>query len=136
MRPSSAIKRYTVRVIWLSLLYAAFLVGAILAFNHRLVAGPLAYFAAILPAVPIIGIFVAIGRYLVEEQDEYVRMLMVRQTLWASAFALSLATIWGFLESFGLAGHIDAYYVAVAWFGGLGLGACINRLTLGAAGRC
>ncbi len=136
MRPSSAIKRYNVRVIWLSLLYAAFLVGAILAFNHRLVAGPLAYFAAILPAVPIIGIFVAIGRYLVEEQDEYVRMLMVRQTLWASAFALSLATIWGFLESFGLAGHIDAYYVAVAWFGGLGLGACINRLTLGAAGRC
>ena len=136
MRSSSAIKRYNVRVIWLSLLYAAFLVGAILAFNHRLVAGPLAYFAAILPAVPIIGIFVAIGRYLVEEQDEYVRMLMVRQTLWASAFALSLATIWGFLESFGLAGHIDAYYVAVAWFGGLGLGACINRLTLGAAGRC
>ena len=136
MRPSSAIKRYNVRVIWLSLLYAAFLLGAILAFNHRLVAGPLAYLAAILPAIPIIGIFVAIGRYLVEEQDEYVRMLMVRQTLWASAFALSLATIWGFLESFGLAGHIDAYYVAVAWFGGLGLGACINRLTLGAAGRC
>ena len=136
MRPSSAINRYNVRVIWLSLLYAAFLLGAILAFNHRLVAGPLAYLAAILPAIPIIGIFVAIGRYLVEEQDEYVRMLMVRQTLWASAFALSLATIWGFLESFGLAGHIDAYYVAVAWFGGLGLGACINRLTLGAAGRC
>ena len=136
MRPSSAIKRYNIRVVWLSLLYAAFLVGAILAFNHRLVAGPLAYLAAILPAIPIIGIFVAIGRYLVEEQDEYVRMLMVRQTLWASAFALSLATIWGFLESFGLAGHIDAYYLAVAWFGGLGLGACINRLTLGAAGRC
>ena len=136
MRPSSAIKRYNIRVLWLSLLYAAFLVGAILAFNHRLVAGPLAYLAAILPAIPIIGIFVAIGRYLVEEQDEYVRMLMVRQTLWASAFALSLATIWGFLESFGLAGHIDAYYVAVAWFGGLGLGACINRLTLGTAGRC
>jgi len=136
MRPSSAIKRYNIRVVWLSLLYAAFLVGAILAFNHRLVAGPLAYLAAILPAIPIIGIFVAIGRYLVEEQDEYVRMLMVRQTLWASAFALSLATIWGFLESFGLAGHIDAYYVAVAWFGGLGLGACINRLTLGTAGRC
>jgi hypothetical protein len=136
MRPSSAIKRYNVRVIWLSLLYAAFLVGAILAFNHRLVAGPLAYLAAILPALPIIGIFVAIGRYLVEEQDEYVRMLMVRQTLWASAFALSLATIWGFLESFGLAGHIDAYYVAVAWFGGLGIGACINRLALGATVRC
>jgi hypothetical protein len=136
MRSSPAIKRYNVRVVWLSLLYVALLVGVILAFNHRLVTGPQAYLAAILPAFPIIGIFAAIGRYLIEEQDEYVRMLMVRQTLWASGFALSLATIWGFLESFGLAGHIDAYYFAVAWFGGLGLGACINRLTLGTTGRC
>ena len=62
------------------------------------------------------------GRYLVEEQDEYVRMLMVRQTLWASGFALSVATIWGFLESFDLVGHVDAYYIAVLWFVGLGVG--------------
>ena len=82
------------------------------------------------------GIFAAIGRYLVEEQDEYVRMLMVRQTLWASGFALSVATVWGFLENFDLVGHVDAYYIAVLWFGGLGLGACINRFTLGDAGRC
>ena len=74
--------------------------------------GGLAYVVAVLPALPIIGIFAAIGRYLVEEQDEYVRMLMVRQTLWASGFALSLATIWGFLENFDLVGHIDAYYIA------------------------
>ena len=136
MPASTAIKRYGIRVIWLSLLYVASLMGALYAFNNQLIAGPLAYFAAILPALPIIGIFAAIGRYLVEEEDEYIRMLMVRQTLWASGFALSLATIWGFLESFDLAGHIDAYYIAVAWFGGLGLGACINRLTLGASGRC
>ena len=136
MRSSPAVKRYNVRVVWLSLLYAAFLMGSIYAFNHGLVSGAPAYLAAILPALPIIGIFAAIGRYLIEEDDEYVRMLMVRQTLWASGFALSLATIWGFLESFGLAGHIDAYYLAVAWFGGLGLGACINRLTLGATERC
>ncbi len=136
MSSSPAIKRYNVRVIWLSLLYAVFLMGAVYAFKHQLIVGPLAYFGAILPALPIIGIFAAIGRYLVEEQDEYVRMLMVRQTLWASGFALSLATIWGFLESFDLASHIDAYYVAVAWFGGLGLGAFINKLTLGAPVRC
>ena len=69
--------------------------------------GGLTYFVAVLPALPIIGIFAAIGRYLVEEQDEYVRMLMVRQTLWASGIALSLATIWGFLENFGVVGHVD-----------------------------
>ena len=136
MAHSSAWSRYNWRVIWLSLLYAVLLMGAIYAFKHGLIGGPLAYVAAILPALPIIGIFAAMGRYLVEEQDEYVRMLMVRQTLWASAFALSLATIWGFLESFNLAGHVDAYYIAIVWFFGLGVGAVINKLTLGTPVGC
>ena len=56
---------------------------------------------------------------------------MVRQSLVASGFALSIATIWGFLESFDLVDHIDSYYVAVLWFGGLGLGSCVNKLTFG-----
>jgi len=133
---SPAAKRYNWRVVWLSLLYVAFLFAAIYAFNHQLLHGAIAYAAAILPALPIIGIFGAMGRYLVEEQDEYVRMLTVRQTLWATGFALSVATVWGFLESFDLVGHIDAYYIAVMWFGGLGLGSCMNKLTLGAPVRC
>lgn len=129
-------KRYTWRVMWLSLLYVALLFGAVYGFNHHLLSGITAYVVAALPALPIIGVFVAIGRYLVEERDEYIRMLMVRQTLWASGFAFSLATVWGFLESFDLVGHIDAYYVAVLWFGGLGLGGVINKLTLGTAAQC
>jgi hypothetical protein len=136
MIASKASKTYNVRVLWLSLFYGAFLMAAVYGFRHQLLAGPVAYLAAVLPALPIIGIFAAIGRYLVEEQDEYLRMLMVRQTLWASAFALSVATVWGFLESFDMVGHVEAYYVAVLWFGGLGLGACINKLTLGAPVGC
>ena len=129
-------KRYNWRVIWLSLVYAIVLIAAIYGFNHEWFGGPLAYIAAILPALPIIGIFSAMGRYLVEEEDEYLRMLTVRQSLWATGFALSVATIWGFLENFDLVGHVDSYYIVVLWFGGLGLGACINRLTLGSSGRC
>jgi hypothetical protein len=136
MPASSACKRYNLRVVWLSLLYAVFLVGAVYAFKHQLLSGPTAWLAAVLPALPIIGIFVAIGRYIVEEHDEYLRMLLIRQTLWASGFALSLATLWGFLESFDLVGHVDGYYVTIVWFFGLGLGACINKLTLGAPVRC
>ncbi len=113
-----------------------FLFGAVYGFKHHLLSGGAAYVAAVLPALPIIGIFTAMGRYLVEEQDEFVRVLMVRQTLWASGFALSVATVWGFLENFELVPHVDAYYIAVLWFGGLGLGACINRLTLGDSGQC
>src|SRR6476620_4280555 len=125
MPRSPAWARYNWRVVGLSLLYATFLIAAVYGFKHQLVPTALKYPVAILPALPIIGIFGAMGRYLVEEQDEYIRMLTVRQTLWATGFALSVATIWGFLESFDLVGHIDAYYVAVLWFGGLGLGSCM-----------
>jgi hypothetical protein len=131
---TAAWKHYNIRVVWLSVVYAAFLIAAVYGFKHNLVPGPLKYFVAILPALPIIGIFGAIGRYLVEEQDEYIRMLMVRQTLWASAFSLSIATTWGFLDNFRLVGHVDGYWIAVLWFLGLGLGGIYNKLTLGEAG--
>jgi uncharacterized YccA/Bax inhibitor family protein len=124
-----AIQRYNKRVIVLSLIYAITLVGAVYGFKHHLVAGPVAWVVAVLPALPIVGIFAVIGLYLVEEQDEYVRVMTVRQTLWASAFALSIATIWGFLESFELVSHVEAYWVSVLWFAGLGLGTCANRLS-------
>src|SRR5258705_1112789 len=126
--------RYNFRIVCLSLIYSVFLILAVYGFKHGMVGGAASYVVAVLPALPIIGIFVAIGRYLVEEQDEYIRMLMVRQTPWASSFTLSLATIWSFLDSFRLVGHIDGYWIVVLWFVGLGIGAIANKLTLGAAG--
>ena len=134
MLRTPAWKRYNWRVIWLSLVYAGFLIAAVYGFKHDLVPTALKYPVAILPALPIVGIFVAIGRYLVDEQDEYVRMLMVRQVLWASGFALSLATVWGFLDSFDLVGHADGYYIVIAWFFGLGIGSLVNKYTIGDGG--
>lgn len=134
MIKTPAWRRYNWRVVWLSLLYVVFLLGAVFALKLDLATGPLAYLVAVLPALPVIGIIAAIGRYLVEEEDEYVRMLMVRQTLWASGFSLSAATIWGFLESFDLIGRVDGYYVVIVWFFGLGVGGIVNKLTLGDGG--
>jgi Na+-driven multidrug efflux pump len=131
---TAAWKRYNWRLIWLSLFYAAFLLLAVYGFKHRLVPDALKYLVAVLPALPIIGIFAALGRYLVEEGDEYVRMLMVRQILWASGLTLSVATIWGFLDNFGLVGHADGYWLIALWFVGLGLGGIVNKLTLGDGG--
>ena len=131
---TAAWKRYNWRIIWLSLLYCAFLLPAVYGFKHHLIPGAVAWIVAILPAIPIIGIFAAMGRYLVEEQDEYVRMLMVRQMLWAMGFTLSVATVWGFLDNFGLVGHVDGYWIVVVWYLGQGVGAIVNKLTLGASG--
>jgi hypothetical protein len=127
-------KRYNARTIWISAAYAIFLIGAVYGFKHHLIGGPLRYVVALLPALAIVGLFIAMGRYLVEERDEYVRMLMVRQTLWASGFALSAATICGFLQNFNLVGPVDGYWIVIAWYFGLGLGGLANKLTVGDGG--
>ncbi|WP_454884789.1 hypothetical protein [Sphingomonas oryzagri] len=128
---NAAQKRYNKRVIGLSLLYTALLLPAVWLFKHHMVAGPLAWTVAILPALPIVAIFVSIGGYIVEETDEYQRILLIRQTLYAGGFMLAILTVWGFLESFDMVGHIPAYWASVLWFAGLGLGRVINRLTEG-----
>jgi len=73
-------------------------------------------------------VFFVLGRYLVEERDEYLRMQVTRQALIATGFAMSIATAWGFLENFDLVPHVYAYYAAILWFAGLGLGTCINKV--------
>lgn len=128
MARGHAISRYNRAVVILSIGYVALLFAAQISIGRFGLSGPIGYLVAILPSVPIIGIFGAIGRYLVEEEDEYLRLLTARQTLVASGFALSIATAWGFLESFDLAGHFDAYWIAVIWFVGLGVGALVNKV--------
>jgi hypothetical protein len=125
---SPARKRYNKHVLILSAVYGVTLTLVLSAFARHVISGPLAYLVGILPALPIIGIFLAVGRYLVNERDEYLRMLMVRQSLIASGFMLSVASAWGFLESVDLVPHVDAYYAAILWFLGLGVGAIVNKV--------
>jgi len=126
---NSAQRRYQFGVAGCGLGYVLALFGGNAYFaNHPGAAGITAYFAAAVPGVLIAAIFVIIGRYLTDEQDEYLRLLFVRQILIATGIALAAASIWGFLESFGLVAHIDSYWVTVLWFGGLGLGGCVNKL--------
>jgi hypothetical protein len=121
-------RRYTISVILLMTAYVAILFGVNIFFRNSHPTGLSAYAAAILPALPIIGVFAVIGRLLVELRDEYVRMLLIRQIMFATGFTLSIATAWGFLEAFELVPHVEAYYVATLWFAGLGFGTCVNKL--------
>jgi hypothetical protein len=128
MTAASAGSRYNRRVLGLSVAYVVFLFGAQWLFGQHRIGGMAAYVVAVLPALPIVGVFAVIGRYLIEEQDEYLRMLMVRQSLVATGLTLAVVTVWGFLESFGLVPHVAAFYVAVLWFLCLGVGSIANRV--------
>lgn len=89
---------------------------------------------AAMPGFAIVGFFWAIGRLIIEEKDEFMRMLTIRQILISSALALSAASVWGFLESADLVMHLDGYWYAVIWFGGLFIGALANRIEYGSWG--
>lgn len=95
---------------------------------------PVQLAVGVLPGLAIIGFFWAIGRLIIEETDEFIRMLTVRQTLIASALAMSAASVWGMLESADLVPHVDAYWYAIIWFGGLAVGSVVNRITYGTWG--
>ena len=134
---SPATRRYLMRLAVLMTLYMITLFAAVYAFRHHLVSGPLAWPLAVLPALPVIGVFWAVMRLLVEEPDEFIRMLLVRQALVATGFCLTVVTIWEFLQNFDLVPPGNGGFgAAFFWFMGLGVGALYNRLTVGTAGNC
>lgn len=116
---TSAMMRYMRRLIPLWIVYALFLIAAVNLQRWFAPQGALAVAIAILPALPLIGFIWAMGRLFVEEDDEYQRMLHVRRALIATGFLLVVSTIWGFLESSGLAPHVPAWWAFILWNIGL-----------------
>jgi hypothetical protein len=130
-------RRYLVRLAVLMTLYLIFLFGASWLFRHDPPQGPIAYALAVLPALPVIAVFWAVMRYIVEETDEFMRLLLVRQCLFASGFSLAIMTVWEFLQNFDLVPHDQhGFGVFFFWAMGLGLGALFNKVTMGTAGSC
>ena len=134
---SPAMRKYVIRLALLMTAYLISLLVAVSAFRAHAVSGPAAYALAILPAVPVIGVFWAVMRLLVEEPDEFIRMLLVRQALVATGFCLTVVTVWEFLQDFDLVAKGNGGFgAAFFWFMGLGVGALYNRLTIGSTGGC
>ena len=134
---SPAMRRYVIRIAVLMSIYVCALLAAVFVFKHNMISGPAAYALAIVPALPVIGVFWAVMRLLVEEPDEFMRMLMVRQALIATGFCLTIMTVWEFLQNFDLVPPGNGGFgAAFFWFMGLGVGALYNRLTIGTAGSC
>lgn len=135
-RMTAPARRYLLRVTIAMAIYVVSLVAANRLIEAEAVSGPLVWLLALTPGLAAAGLFYAVGMFIVEQKDEFIRMLLVRQNLIATGFALSIATVWGFLEEFQLVGHVEAFYIIVLWSIGLAVGAASNRLTHGTWGSC
>lgn len=133
---SSAQRAYLRRVTWLMVPYFGLVIAASYARREQLVGTAVMAGLAVAAGLCIAGVFWALGRLIVDEEDEFLRMLTVRQALIATGLCLSLCSIYGFLSAYGLMPPVDLYWAAVLWFLGLGVGAIVNRLQFGTWGQC
>ena len=122
-----AAQRYVRRFIPLMTLYVAIVMGVSWWFRMGGPVGWLRYPVAVLPALPIVGVIFIMGRFIVEQKDEYLRLMIVRQCLFAIGFTLVVSTVWGFLETYGLVPHVPAYAAFMLFCAGLLPGALFNR---------
>lgn len=131
---STARRRYTMRVLFAMIGFIFTLLAANIAIDDYHVSGIGAAAVATLPALCVAAVFWALGRLLMEEDDEYQRVLLVRQLLVATGITMTALTIWGFLSDFQIVDAARGYYPAWIFFFSLGIGAVVNKFTLGDAG--
>jgi hypothetical protein len=118
---SPVMVRYNRRILAASFGYVLGLGIAIALWNNYELSGPVVFAIALLPTLPTFAMIWAMGRYLVEEQDEYLRYRMVRAAIMSLGGVLAIGIFWGFLEMFELVPHIWAWWVLPVWAVGLGL---------------
>jgi hypothetical protein len=132
----SAHRQYLLRVALAMVAYVATLMTAEYLIDKQGLDGAPAWILALLPGLCVAAVFWALARLLVEEQDEYLRMVLVRQLLTATGITMVIATVYGFLELYRLVPQVELYYVSFLFFIALGLAALINKLLFDDPVRC
>jgi hypothetical protein len=131
MTTTPAARTYRRRMFISTCCYVAALMVAIFVNGSHPAPGPLAYAIAILPGLAVSGMFASMGLYLREETDEFQRQVQIESSLWASGAVLMLCAIWGFLEMFQLAPHVDAWVIVPIWSAILGVANVFTRRRYG-----
>lgn len=129
-------RRYLVRTLIVTAIYIIGIFSASHLIGNVGVSRPLAFAVALVPGLAMVGMFANTISMIVATQDEFMRMLAVRQQLIAAGFAMALASVWGTLEMFDLVPHAEAFYIVVLWAVGLFVGQLANRITHGVWGEC
>jgi len=125
---SAAAVRYNRRILFASFLYVIGLGGALMLFRDSQVSKPVAALLSLMPTLPVFGIIWAMGRYIIEESDEYLRARTVNAALVATGLLLAIATFWGFLTTFGVAPDVPMWAAVPVWCFGLGIGQFVGKV--------
>jgi len=137
MKPMHRVaRRYLARMAIAMIVYLASLFAADYLIEDIGVSRPAAFALALIPGLASASVFWAVGMFIVETKDEFMRMFMVRVQLIATGFAMTVFCVWGFLEEYTLVPHMAGYMILVLWAFGQLVGLVTNRVTLGTWGEC
>lgn len=131
-----AYRRYTRRMLPLSLLYVGAIMLASWLVADRSTINAVSVGLALLPGLAILGWIWAMARLLIELDDEFLRLLEVRKVLVATGVTLAACSVWGLLEIYTNVPRLPVFLVFPLWAMGLFVGMLVNRVTLGSAGAC
>lgn len=126
---NAAYRRYLRRILPAAGLYLLAIALATWLIPDDAGATPLTVGIALLPGLGMVAMIWAIGRLLVELDDEYLKMLEVRKALAATGVVLVVSSVWGILELFTDVPHLPVFFVFPLWCGGLAVGQLWNWKT-------
>ncbi|MWV26899.1 hypothetical protein [Aurantiacibacter rhizosphaerae] len=118
---SPAVRRYNRGMLAASLAYIAGLGIAVWLTRAAGLEGPILWAIAALPILPIFAMIWVMARYIMDEQDEYLRHLAIMSNMGGLALLMGLASLWGFFEEFELVPHAPGWLSVPVWALGMGL---------------
>ena len=130
-----ASQRYLTRMAIVMAFYLLTLFMAEHFIEDRGVTGAMAAMLALLPGLSFAGVVWIFGALIVEEDDEFMRLLYVRQGLVATGVSFTLAAVWGFLETYNIVEPVAAFWWPTIWCIGIAIGAVTNKLKYGTYGE-
>ena len=125
MQMPAYMKRYFVRLSISMTGYAVVLVSGLTLVKAGMPYG-MRIFLAFATAAMICGVFLTIYRRLMECDDEYQRLLLVKQTLLATGATLGITTFWQFLAVYDVLAEGPNWF-GVIWLAMFGIAAPIVR---------
>jgi hypothetical protein len=123
-----AFKRYQRRVQVAMVAYVVVILGAVRIVKHDAPVGWHLYFWSVLPALPVIAVIVAMGRYLTEEKDEYQRLRMMQAILVGTAALLSTVIVNDFVQTFAHAVAFPPFTGFIAFAAAMAIVQGVQRL--------